>query len=53
MKLLQWYKEKRIERCLRKNKKKPNAFIFLKDKKIYRDFGFARKYLKVFENDER
>ena len=46
MKLFQWYVAKRMERCLRRNEKDPNAFIFLGCKKVYRDFGFARKYLK-------
>jgi len=53
MRLFQWYKAKRIKRCLRRNEKAPNAFLFLGDKKVYRDFGFARRHLKDPKNYER
>lgn len=44
--LYNYYKKYRMDRCLRKNEKDPDAFIFLSGKKIYRDFDFARRNLR-------
>ncbi len=44
--LYNYYRKLRMNRCLRRNEKDPNAFIFLNGKKVYRDFDFVRRNLR-------